>query len=400
MTLLELVQQPVAAIRLRQRLQPAGGDSSKLFPPTYEGGVYCYEQRRVGNEVVDCVLVDSVASAANRHEEALAELAEQGSIELPRLATAFPEFPEVGVVTTLRAPHRVFDAIFRDSQLDGQPFAKHAIYRELAAANTHNATPLLARSPSSLLFGSWDSTGSAGGSGNKFARLLVTELVAIDVVRGENRGGLRVDPLAVSRNVEIDPGKDGDWQPKGVIAGGGDRAKGSRPSEINHGNVLAKVEEEKVAVQTAKGVEYLTHTKRGGVTCDHVLQTSVITLSGMRRLSFPLDGKRDPSLDAAGRGLLLSLGVLAVVAARERGYALRSRCDLVADGWAPFEVIASDGKATAREISVSEAVDLYGAAVAGVKAAGLPWSSEPLQLQPQPKLVKLIQLSRLAGGAE
>ena len=34
-----------AAIRLRQRLQPEGGAGDKIFPPTFAGGVYCWEQR-------------------------------------------------------------------------------------------------------------------------------------------------------------------------------------------------------------------------------------------------------------------------------------------------------------------------------------------------------------------
>jgi CRISPR-associated protein Csb1 len=397
--LLSLIDQPVAAVRLRQHLKPAGGDGSKLFPPTFEGGVYCYETRRVGSETVPCVLMDSVASSANRHEEALAALAESGLIELPRIETDFDAFPDLGIVSTLRAPHRAFDAIFRDSELDGKPFNKHPIYTDLANANSQNATPLFARSPNSLLFGSWDSTGSAGGSGNKFARNLVTELVAINVVRGENRGGIRQDPLGITRNVEIEILKDGDWRPKGV-AGSGDRAKGTRPSEVNHGNVLAKVEEERVQILTSQGLAEMRHSKRGGITCDHVLQTSVITLAGLRRLKFPVAGKRAAELDSAARSVLLALGLVAITSGREQGYALRSRCDLVADGLANFEILGQDGQATPLEFTLDAAIDLYKAAIARTIAVGLPWHAEPLRLKPQAKLNKLIELSRQAGGAE
>ena len=62
-----------AAVRSVTRLQPAGGPGSKVYPPTHSGGVYAWEMRRVGNEVVPTVLLDSVQSQANRMEQALLE---------------------------------------------------------------------------------------------------------------------------------------------------------------------------------------------------------------------------------------------------------------------------------------------------------------------------------------
>jgi hypothetical protein len=53
-----------AAFRCRRRLQPAGGEGDKVFPPTFAGAVYAIEKRRVpGREgAVQCVLLDSVQS--------------------------------------------------------------------------------------------------------------------------------------------------------------------------------------------------------------------------------------------------------------------------------------------------------------------------------------------------
>src|SRR5437763_7884681 len=67
-----------AAFRLVQHLQPAGGPSDKVFPPTYAGAVYAVEQRRVGNETIDVVLLDSVQSQANRLELALQQAYDDG----------------------------------------------------------------------------------------------------------------------------------------------------------------------------------------------------------------------------------------------------------------------------------------------------------------------------------
>ncbi len=389
MNLNDLLAGPFAAIRLTQKLKSSAGDGSKLYPPTFEGGVYCFETRRIEGRAVPCVLLDGVASSANRQEEALAALVEAGTIEVPHFRTDLSEFPDLGEVTTLSAPHRVFDAIFRDSEYEGKAFQKHPLYSELSRSNAQNATALLAHAPTALLFGAWDSTGSAGGLGNKFARSIVTEIIGVEVERGETRGGLRLDPLGISRHVEIEVDKSGDWKPKGLAGKKDDRGKGTRPSEVNHGNVLAKVEYE------GSGAE--RRSLKGGITCDHALQMSVITLAGLRRLRFPVDGKRDPKLDTAARAVLASLGLVALTSARERGYALRSRCDLVADGLSKFEVLSQDGSAKEYELDSQAAVALYKEAVKQAQSAGLPWYPTPKAMKPQAKLSKLISLSREAG---
>ena len=60
-----------AAFRLRVKLNGLGGEGDKVFPPTYAGGVYAVEDRRIDGKVVRCALLDSVQSQANRMEDAL-----------------------------------------------------------------------------------------------------------------------------------------------------------------------------------------------------------------------------------------------------------------------------------------------------------------------------------------
>ena len=62
-----------AAFRCITEYQPAGGAGDKVFPPTYEGGKYAVETRIIRGERVQCVLLDSVQSQANRMELALLE---------------------------------------------------------------------------------------------------------------------------------------------------------------------------------------------------------------------------------------------------------------------------------------------------------------------------------------
>jgi CRISPR-associated protein Csb1 len=394
MNLPEIVQS-AAAIRLRQRLLPEGGPADKIFPSTFAGGMYCWEQRRINGNAVPCVLLDSVASQANRLEEALSEAVSEHGIELPRLVVKFQgDLADIGEISTLAAPHRVFDAILRDSTLEGKPFHKSALYQRLTACNIRNATELFAHSPTALLFGCWDSTGAAGGLGNKFARAITSEIVGIQAEWGTTRGGVRQDPLGISAEVEIAQDDAGEWSLVGKsTAGKKDRAKGSRPAEINHGNVLVKVENSEHERLLENGIaQHLT--LRGGVSIDHALQTTVLSLTALRRLQFPVNGDISKERNHAARTVLAALGLLAIAVGRERGYWLRSRCGLVADGAQDFEVVNADGKTSSLACDVKHAADAYRRAIGQARETDLPWFAEPVNLSPQQKLVDLIKKSR------
>ena len=75
-TLQSAVDRGVSAFRSVTELQPAGGRGDKVFPPTYvkDGRAetkYAFEMRRIDGREIQTVLLDSVASQANRMEEAL-----------------------------------------------------------------------------------------------------------------------------------------------------------------------------------------------------------------------------------------------------------------------------------------------------------------------------------------
>lgn len=111
----DILQQAVgsnaAAIRQVSRLEPAGDPGDKVFPPTYQGGVYATETRRIKGQDVKCVLLDSVQSQANRMEQALLAacnetVGDARRLEMPLLAVEFPDFPDIGRITALDAPYR------------------------------------------------------------------------------------------------------------------------------------------------------------------------------------------------------------------------------------------------------------------------------------------------------
>lgn len=381
-----------AAFRRVRKLQPIGGKGDKLFPPTYpperrsESPRHVFELRRIEGKETWCVLIDSVQSQANRLEEALLEASEMevndGNLPLPYITVEFSgaKLDPLQRITSLDAPHRIYDAILRDSLLDGTPFMESKEGRLLAEAKPANATALLELSPAALLFGAWHSQGEGGGLGAKFPRTLVSEIMGIDtpveefVVNtrtgetefrtGGRRTGSRIDPLGILRKVEVYKGASAsDWSLESRKG-----TKKVRPSEINHSNI-------------APTVEPL------GVTCDHVEHRATITLAGLRRLHFG-----DRIRTAAGRALIASLGLFALSEQDKRGYALRSRCDLVCDVPAPLELIHADGSTTPLELNSKEAKTLYQNSYEQAKDAGFEFRS--LNLQPQDKLIEIIQRSR------
>jgi len=404
-----------AAIRRVQKLQPVGGPGDKIFPPTYPGARntdparHVFETRRINGKDVRCVLIDSVQSQANRLEEALSEALRDGRLAMPHFVVDFQgqkaslslsadgkdvefgsgteyDLSDVGAansgeITSLEAPHRVFDAIIRDSELQGQRFDETPLFETLLKARPQFAVPMFEVAPTSLLFGAWHSTGKGGGLGAKFARCIVSEIVGVDVsVDPESKQwdgqkvASRIDPLGIRASAKVIGGPV-DW-----IVAKSERGKGAkRPSEINHSNIAPSV-------------------VPGGVTVDHALHTAVITCAGLRRLKFP--GTAD---ETAGRAVLAAMGLVALAEQDSAGYPLRSRCDLVCDGRAPFEIVRPDGTTEEFEIDADAAAALFEEAVDEAKKAGFPWNEQPIRLTPQPRLVQLVALSRakaLAGETE
>lgn len=372
------------ALRVCTRLHASGGDGDKVFPPTYEGGKYAVERRRDGDREVETVLLDSVQSQANRMEEALLAAYDAGRIRFPLLQVDFSEgVPRIGRITSLDAPHRVADAILRDSLADGTRFRESAVGRSFVDASVRNATALFEICPTALLFGMWDSTGPRGGLGAKFARIIVSEIVGFDAVRGV-RTSSRIDPLAIgARAAEILAGTDGTWtldpsaarQEKGKPVRLG---KDGKPSEINHGNVTPSIAE------------------TGGFTISHARQTTVLSLVALRRLGFPdAKGRRTAERDAAARSVLAALGVAAMAHVRDAGYDLRSRCLLRPEEPARLEVLAPDASTESPSFPLdSRAADrLLQDAVEAAEKAGVKWRSEPIVLRPEPKLVDLVRRS-------
>lgn len=406
----QAVKGSTAAIRCRAKLQPAGGPGTKVFPPTYSGAVYAKERRRLPDrsEPVDCVLLDSVQSQANRMEEALQQAVDDGRLKLPVIEVDFtPFFPgddqaegmkllePLGKVSSLQAPHRIADAILRDSLFDGKKFRESEIGKAIDSVSLRNATPLFELCPTALLFGMWDSTGPKGGLGAKFERAIVSEIVGIDAVYGVKTSS-RIDPLGIQKIPDkLYAAKDGGWtldesKAKQDTKGPKRLGKEGKPSEANHGNVTPSLSD-----RDSETSEPLA----GGVTITYAEQTLVISLPALRRLRFPIRQKADPEVEVAARTVLAALGLVAASLADEAGLDLRSRCLLYTEEDLTWEFLDRREKRSFT-LTADNTIELFHEAVEAAKKLGLPWREEPLTLRPMDDLVKLVANSQRLAASE
>ncbi len=417
-TLKELVAGDTIAIRGIATLAPVGGPGDKIFPPTHAvddrnknpGAKYAFETRRIDHQEVRCVLIDSVQSQANRMEEALQALWTDKRIALPVVSVDFSSIaPEVGRVTSLTAPHRIADALLRDSLLDGQLFRLSDIGKSFTDASTKDAAALFKVCPTGLVFGLWDSTGPKGGLGAKFQRALVSEIVGINAVTGSKTQS-RIDPArmvnaaAVIYRKKPEAGEPLTWT---LVEAEAERAKIGNEDNIPL-KWGAKKKKEGTWAQGDGDLTTANHsnipptidTLGGGVTIDEARHTVVLSLAALRRLGFA-----EGAIEA--HTVLAALGLLAVLAAERRGHDLRSRCLLVPKNGAvlKLQAVGRDGSSTDLALDLEGAIALYDAAVKALpeairfdKSAG----EAIAELQPSPKLADLVKRSRelAAAGAD
>ena len=347
------------------------------------------------------MLLDSVQSQANRMEAALQEAVDDGKIQMPLVEVDFTAYgptgdlekdktagrllDAIGKVTSLQVPHRLADAILRDSEVQENgasvAFRQSARGRLLNTVGTANATPLFEMCPTALLFGMWDSTGPKGGLGPKFERAIVSEIVGVGAEVGALLQGVRRDPLEASRKVGILKKTAFDWK-----VADDPKAKGVKaPSSINHGSVPFPEDRDR---KTDKN-------NFSGVTIEYAERVTTLSLICLRRLRFPIGGNDSPEANVSARTVLAALGLCAATLAFEAGLDLRSRCLLWPESAMEWELLDRPGEEAKRfTLNGEEATSLLADAVAAATKLNLPWPTQPLMLKPSTELLKLVRLSQ------
>ena len=389
-TLRDAVAGTAAAFRCVTDHQPAGGPGDKVFPPTYEGGKYATEERidPETGEVKPCVLLDSVQSQANRMELALLEAHRAGKVTLPLIVTRFDQDELRGEfeVTSLEAPHRAADALFRDSLLNGVMFRKSDKGQLLDTANVRNATGLFGLCPTALVFGLWDSTGPRGGQGAKFQRALVSEIVGYDAVPGVKTAS-RIDPaqIVLGAGPLYERRSETSDLPSWTLdekEGKGKLKKSGKPSEAVHGNITPTISD-------------------GGFTLSRARQTTTVSLSVLRRLRFPFNGAADSNheTDVSARTALAALGLAAGTLARN-DTDLRSRCQLFAETAPIWELLDRPAEPPRTfDLDQDAALRLLADAIEQARKAELPWEDR-IELTPSADLVELVRRSQELASQE
>lgn len=386
-------------VRSRIALEPLGGPGDKLLPPTYgvsDGAQtkYATELRRIDGEDVPCALLDSVASQANRRELALLEASRDGGIQVPIVSVDFRDTAVASLdrISSLEAPHRIFDALLRDSLLDDVLFRSSVPGRAITEATHRNAAALFRWSPTTLLFGGWDSTGPKGGQGAKYERAITSEITAFNIQAGVKTAS-RVDPAGIELKAgPVYEAPDGTWtldeaearKEKGKpVLVSGSKGSAGRPSQVNHGNITPSIDD-----------------RAGGITADRIEALTVLSFPALRRLRFPadadgevLDGDRRATAEVTARTALAALGLAATVLAVSEGFDLRSRCVLAATGPLGFDLLDRSGAAVPFDLDEAQAISLLGHAVSAAAEAGLSWETDELLLKPTDRLVDLIHRS-------
>lgn len=361
-----------SAITLRANLIPASAlpDDEKLFvlPPTYaEIGHLASPIREDGTH--QYILIESPQSWANRLEELL-------------------DRPEVGVgrLTVLAAkrklsvnelPHRVFDALLRDSELAGQPFRASPLGKALTEARADNATALLENAPGTLLFGAWDSFAGAKMGAAKWPAALSGQIIGFDALQTK-KAGIRVDPMNIAKDAvtgfKSESRAEG-WtidEARALKDTKGKPVSLEKASEIGHGHILAAL------------------TTKGAWVNNMELRSS-LSLTRLRRYHFPVANKTTPLADNAARTYLAALGLWLMYTRLMAGLELRAGAELDATKVdirlrAPLQddvPIAITGE------TVSQALEQ---ALADAKKAGFNFA-QPAEFTASARLEQLIQVS-------
>jgi CRISPR-associated protein Csb1 len=312
-------------------------------------------------------LIDSVASQANRQEAALVAARNCGLIDIADVYIDLKD-TEAGLerLSATEMPHRLSDAILRDSEVDGKPFGKSGFGKRILSATASDLTPILEASPTTVLFGCWFSQHNLARQ-LKIQRAVVSEIWAENAVLGKAVGS-RIDPLQIEK-FKLYEDADGEWtalEEEAVMPGGKPKPfKKKFPSEINHGNIVPTIRDQ-------------------GITAEKITLKWAMSMAAIRRLRFG-GGKRDE----AGQAYIAALGILARVLDHEQGYSLRSRCDLITKGPATFEIIDRDGAIESVTITTETALGLLRQAEDAMRAAGLKLHGR-LTVKPAKKLIGLI----------
>ncbi|HTU14575.1 MAG TPA: type I-U CRISPR-associated RAMP protein Csb1/Cas7u [Solirubrobacterales bacterium] len=310
-----------AGIEIRQLLRPAAGMSVK--PPAYEGNLEIHSRKIDGIER-QTIELDSVGSSANRIEDALIELFDAGEYPLPVATTTIEpgeDQPKI-TVTTLAAPHRIFDGWLRLSEDENSVrFEDTEQGHDLTLAHVKRLDALLETSSHDLLFGAWDSHRTGPHGQVRIARSLTTSLLGLDP---------QVQQPVAARRDPLNLGEASD-SPKGA----------KKLSEQGLSSIPPQRTKETVAI-------------------DQALFQGYLSFPSLRRLGFENYNATEV------RVMLAWLGLFGLLLRADQGWDLRSGAALIPQEPMEFKLARPDGTSEVLELDLATARRELDASVAKV----------------------------------
>jgi len=377
-----------SVIRYSVKLKPTSGDGL-VRPPTYkperdEGPQYiAFRKAYVDGEPREIVVLDSPQSQSNRIELALLEAHRTRRIYYPDIVINFP--PEMGEpsISVLKLSHRIYDAYLYTSEHGSENFFSSNIGIAIKNARPENATALFKHAPITLVLGGWDSQSGTGPRTAKIQRLLTSEIIGLDALRA-SLSATKFDAMDIRSNVPLVETDDP-----------------IRRFELMPEENKAKAPKKEIKKPSAFGF--------GSIPCNSVpcavisgaIQTSILSCSGLRSLSFPKDnGEVDSERNQAGRAVLATLALYGFFAQIEAGYLLRSGCQLVPIDDGQLELIGRTLKdVTKLQLSADSALTLFNQAIEHAAKFDLSFHPEVLSLNADNRLMELVKRSRAAVPA-
>lgn len=361
-----------SAITLRANLIPANAlpDDGKFFvlPPTYaEIGHLASPVREDGTH--QYILIESTQSWANRLEELL---------DNPEVGVGGLQVTAAGrTLSVNQLPHRIFDALLRDSELAGQPFRATPLGQSLTEARADNATALLENAPGTLLFGAWDSFAGAKMGAAKWPAALSGQIMGFDALQTQ-KAGIRIDPMNIAKDAvtgfKSESRAEG-WtidETRAVKDAKGKPVPLEKASEIGHGHILATLA-----------------TK--GAWVNRIELRSSLSLTRLRRYHFPVQGHTTPAADAAAQTYLAALALWLMHTRLLAGLELRAGAELDATE-AVFVLRSPLQPDTPLPVTPDSTRHALQQALQAAKAAGFQFAA-PAMFAASARLEQLIQAS-------
>lgn len=350
------------AITATADLAPING-VNHIYPATfgttqYEGYKHNLVNLKKETGEAEMVQIDSIGSFANRMEAYLMSL---GILPDIKIIVGGRE------ISVNRLPHRIYDAVVRDSKLEGIPWRNSDLGKKLLSSNMENATALYQYAPLVLLYGGWDSMGGNAVKGTKIARSVASEIWGFDV-KVTMHSAHRINPFPSESESGAFTLEDGVC------------------TALESASEIEQAKKDKIPIKKLSdcGHGSIPAGSYKGCFVKDIKFTGSISLTRLNRYQFPGEGDLDDR-NRAGREVLKNLGLLGITGALDK-LDLRSGCELYTTS-RQFQIIYADGQK--ESLDISNLKTKLDKSIQKAESVGLKFCQTPVVLEATDTLKKI-----------